>query len=104
MTNTELFEKIEKTYQLGLEIVKKKNGDYAEQDDAFKNFRYCEMFGVDVPRGILVRVSDKLARVNNLLKRDAQVADEKITDTLLDAINYLAILKAYLEKGEKCEK
>jgi hypothetical protein len=97
MTNLELFKSMEATFNEGLAIVRRKNADYAEATDAFKNFRYCELFDVDVPRGILVRVSDKLARVNNLLKREAQVSDEKITDTLIDAINYLAILKAHLD-------
>ena len=35
--------------------------------------------------------------INNLLDHPPNVTDEKIEDSLLDAINYLAILKAYRE-------
>lgn len=91
------FDSIEKTYKDGLEIIHKKNHDYAGEEDHWKNFRYAEMVGVSVERAILVRVSDKLARVSNLLDKDPEVLDERLEDTLLDMINYLAILKAYME-------
>jgi hypothetical protein len=74
-----------------------KNQDYAGDKDPFKNFRYAEMVGVDVERAILVRMSDKLARISNCLDKEVQVKDETVNDTLSDLINYTAILKAYRE-------
>ena len=80
--------------------MEKKNSDYATGDDAFKNFRMAQLVGVSPDRAILVRVADKIARIANLLDKEAQVKDEAITDTLLDVINYLGILKAMLEEKQ----
>ena len=51
-------------------IVVLKNKDYAENDSPFKNFRMSEQVGVDPARAILVRISDKLSRISNLLDRE----------------------------------
>ena len=98
MNNPEFIKSIEDSYAKGVEIIKKKNADYANETDPFKNFRSAEVAGIGVGRAIIVRVLDKISRIQNLLDREAAVKDEKIEDTLLDAINYLAILKAYLEQ------
>lgn len=46
----------------------------------------------------MVRISDKISRLATLLDvREAQVKDESVADTIRDAINYLAILLAYLD-------
>ena len=102
MLKKEYLKQIEDTYKECLMIVDKKNSDYASVDDQFKNFRTSEVVGVSIDRAILVRIMDKISRISNLLDRDAVVLDEKIEDTLCDAINYLAILKTYLyEKRNK---
>lgn len=92
-----LIESIRAFYERGIEIVKKKNDDYATGEDPFKNFRFASLVGVEPKRAILVRVADKLARVSNLLEKEASVKDERIEDTLLDIANYIAILHAMLE-------
>ncbi len=92
-----LIESARKTYAAGLEIMERKNHDYAGAADAFRNFRTATVLGLSVEKAILVRVLDKLARVNNLLDQPAFVTEESMADTLVDAINYLAILKAYRE-------
>lgn len=89
---------IEDTYKEGIEIIRKKNADYAKDADPFKNFKLSEIFDVSVERGILIRISDKIARISNLLDKEAEVKDERIEDTILDAINYLAILRAWLRR------
>lgn len=80
-----------------VDISTRKNADYATADDAFLNFRACEALGVNSNQGILVRMSDKMQRVGNLLQRPAQVADESIMDTLKDLSNYALILATKLE-------
>jgi len=92
-------ETIEKTYADGVEIIKKKNHDYSKGDNPFKNFELSSLqTGVPVELGILQRISDKVTRLGNLLDgTDPKVNDESIEDTLLDTINYLALLKAYRE-------
>jgi len=91
-------ESIEKTYKDGIGIIKLKNADYATKADPWQNFRFARLVGVSVERAILVRISDKLARISNLIDKEPSVVEERIEDTLLDLINYVAILKAYLER------
>lgn len=99
--NQDFIASIKNTYAKGVGIIEKKNADYAVVTDPFKNFRSAEVVGVPVQRAILVRVLDKLSRVSNLLEKPPAVVDENIEDTLIDAINYLAILKAYRENVQK---
>jgi len=96
MSKEEFFKNIEKTFETCLDISKKKNNDYSKGESPFKNFELSEFMGVKPARGILVRITDKLSRISNLLEGEYKVKDERIEDTINDAINYLAILKAYL--------
>lgn len=100
MDKTQYFEALEKTFRNGLNLMKLKNADYAGQRDPFKNFRLCEQLGVSLEQGILVRMSDKLARVANLLKNEASVSDESVRDTLIDLMNYSAILLVWKESQD----
>lgn len=74
-----------------LEITTKKNNDYGGHTDPFKNFRDFEELG------ILVRMSDKFARLRTALaeKREFQVSDETVEDTALDLANYALLLICY---------
>lgn len=94
VTSEEFVKEIESIYEKAAEIVKTKNKDYGGEADPFRNFRYAEYCNVSVQDAILVRISDKFARINNLLHREEgpAVIDEKVEDTVLDMINYLAIL------------
>lgn len=83
--------------QIGLAIAKNKNADYAGNGDPFANFRTSESVGVSVPRGILVRMMDKLSRVSNLITRPPAVANESLMDTCIDLSNYALILAAYFK-------
>lgn len=75
--------------------MKKKNQDYATNDDVFRNFR---MFG---GLGILVRASDKLARLRTFEERNEfSVSDESLRDTIEDLINYAVIYLAYKQEGK----
>lgn len=91
-----LLDSLEATFKACLDTARKKNADYAgDNSDPFKNFKNATVVGVSVERGIMVRLMDKMSRVSNLLEKEAQVKDEAVEDTIDDAINYLAILKAY---------
>ena len=79
-----------------LQIMRKKNEDYGADEDPFLNFRAFGAFGV------LVRLSDKLARLRTYEERgEFSVKDESVRDTVLDAINYCIIYLAmkYEEEG-----
>lgn len=98
MTTQQFLDSIEKSYADALEIIKAKNKDYASSTNPFRNFEYAQYVNVDVPDAIMVRISDKMARIANLLHQEGRaVMDERIEDTILDCANYLVILKAYLE-------
>jgi hypothetical protein len=98
MTTKDFLNDLDNTFKTCLDIAKKKNADYADTDNPFKNFEMSSIVGIDPAHAILVRISEKLARIGGLLDRAAVVEEEKIEDTLIDLINYCAILKAYLKK------
>ena len=90
------------TFQSCLFTAVAKNNDYGgSNNDPFANFRNSTIAGVTVEKGILVRLMDKMSRVSTLLDKEAMVKDEAITDTIEDAINYLAIMKAYIDLKNK---
>lgn len=92
-----LLSSVNKTYTQSLAIIERKNRDYGADSDPFKNFRGAALLSLSVEKGILLRLMDKIARVDNLLSRPAAIMDESLEDTLVDAIGYLAILKAFRE-------
>ena len=99
MNREEFKEELKENMRQDLEIVEAKNQDYADGEDPFQNFRMVEDAGfVTVEEGIVVRLSDKMQRIMNLVQADeAAVNDESLTDTLSDARNYLNILQVYIE-------
>ena len=99
-----MIETITQVYRENLEILKAKNADYAGETatDPLHNFKVgSQLTGVPVPDGILVRIMDKMGRISSLLKQDANVKDEAITDTIKDAINYLGILYYAINEPKK---
>jgi len=98
MTNKKFIESLEKTYKKCVDIVKVKNADYATTENPFRNFEFAKILDMSVEEAILLRTVDKIARIYNLLDKEPKVLGEKLTDTIEDCINYLAILKAYREQ------
>jgi hypothetical protein len=74
-----------------IDLTTKKNSDYGGAADPFKNFRTFKELG------ILVRMSDKFARLCTALdeKRELQVADETLDDTAMDLATYALLLICY---------
>lgn len=93
------------------ETVNRKNRDYSGDgaQDAFKNFRVSEVLGIiPTDAGMLVRITDKIARLSNLLTQENNVKDEKMEDTLLDLAAYSIIMYIYVKheqenKNQKAE-
>lgn len=87
-----------------LELLKKKNSDYSGNNlDFLHNFKNG-IHNVSPSNAVMVRLSDKINRLSNLMKDYCVIEcpDEKIEDTIKDAINYLIILLA-LEKEKSDE-
>ena len=73
--------------QEGLELFKKKNSDYG---DAFAEYG---------PIGVLMRMGDKIKRLQSIEKNKiTMVNDEQIRDTLIDLHNYSAMAIMLLDE------
>lgn len=102
MTREEFLLNLQESYQTCIDIVKKKNQDYSKDIDPFSNFRAIStMLGRPSEEVIMMFIVNKISRATNLLHRENAVKDEGIEDTILDCINYLAILRAYLHSEKK---
>lgn len=80
------------------QLIERKNNDYAGTDvgrHPLANLTACEILGVPAQRGVLVRLLDKLMRLNSLIDRPPHVVEESFDDTVVDVINY-AVLLGYI--------
>jgi len=68
---------------------------------AAKNADYGDAFADHGPVGVLVRIGDKLRRMQSISKSGVQlVKDESLRDTLLDLHNYAAMAVMLLDETE----
>ena len=73
----------------GLELFRKKNQDYG---DAFANYG---------PIGILVRMGDKISRLQSITAREISLINtESLRDTLIDLHNYSAMAIMLLDENK----
>jgi len=94
-----LHESMQRFFDECMRISVAKNHDYAGESDPLANFSCLEP-DVHTGVGILVRMSDKWARIKRLMFRKGKVQDEKLLDTFHDLANYTAILAYYLYEVE----
>jgi hypothetical protein len=79
-------------------IMRKKNADYANEDDPLANFRRWGALG------FVVRMDDKLARLSTFVKRGVfEVEEESLDDTLRDLVNYCVLLSFFVSE-EKAKR
>lgn len=76
------------------EIFVKKNADYGNSFE-----ESLEKHGLIAA---IVRMEDKMSRLNTLSKQDALVKDESIIDTLKDLSNYALMSAVWLEQDVEC--
>lgn len=76
----------------------------AECCDIFekKNKDYGDAFAEHGVVGVMVRISDKMSRFNNISKNQIKisVSDETLKDTLMDLHNYAAMAIMLLEENK----
>lgn len=77
-------------------ILEAKNADYSGSTDTpFANFEASVTYGVHPLIGLLVRVGDKLKRIESFVKNGKlEVVDETVEDAFEDVINYMVLGKA----------
>lgn len=102
MTREELFKMHGEMCKTALELMKKKNADYAGSggNNPFANFTRSEALGIcTTEQSFLVRMTDKMSRLSSFAaKGKLDVEDESVYDTLIDLINYSVLLAAYLKQ------
>lgn len=80
------------------ELHARKNADYARDDDPLSNFRQAENFGIPAWQGILVRLSDKWSRIQELTKGKTP-QNESLRDSLIDNAVYSLLAIVLLEEA-----
>jgi len=86
--NINRIEQMQKVQTEGLELFKKKNQDYG---DAFANYGIV---------GVLVRMGDKIARLQSITKKGVSLVNtESLRDTLIDLHNYSAMAIMLLDEN-----
>lgn len=88
-------------YELITEICElhdKKNSDYAKDSDPLSNFRMAEGLGVAAWKGVLVRMSDKWSRIQQL-STGKTPQNESLRDSLVDLAVYALIDIILLEEA-----
>jgi len=101
MNREELFEHHDKICGEALELMKKKNHDYAGNsgETPFANFERCEAMGIcSTEAGFLVRLTDKLSRLSTFSHSGKLVVqNESYNDAIIDIINYCVLFSAYVK-------
>jgi hypothetical protein len=105
MTTDEVLEIHEDLCQLAQSIMKIKQADYTNGvDNPFRNFELGPHLGVGtVSGGIFIRFLDKVSRLATFISKGKLQVNESVQDTIVDAINYLVLLKSavILEERKK---
>lgn len=75
---------------------------------AAKNHDYGNSFEQSLDKfglvASVVRIGDKMNRIESLMKKEAQVKDESIKDTLLDLASYSVMTLMWLNKQQSDKK
>jgi len=83
------------------ELMSLKNRDYAGDhgNEPFANFTRVEAMGIcTTEQGFLTRITDKMSRLSSFIDcGKMHVENESFNDTIVDVINYMVLLSAYLE-------
>jgi hypothetical protein len=109
MTRDELLKNHEALCKTALELMRRKNADYAGSggDQPFANFTRCEAMGIcTTEQGFLVRMTDKMSRLSSFVETGVfQVKDESLEDTIVDVINYAVLFASYIKdrKEFRCD-
>ena len=88
-------------------IMVSKNSDYTggkNSKDPFANFKCSLVLGVHPVKGLLMRMLDKIQRVNSFCNDDElQVPGESVDDAFNDLVNYAILGKAILQEEREAK-
>ena len=104
MNREELFKHHKVICDFALDLMKKKNHDYAGNsgETPFANFERCEAMGIcSTESGFLVRLTDKLSRLSTFASDGKLLVDnESYNDAIIDIINYCILFSAYVKSKD----
>jgi len=76
-----------------------KSHDYSSGGDHFRNFRGASKLGIDPVKGVLLRIQDKLERINTFVDEGTlSVKEESCLDSVLDIVNYIIIAQMLINE------
>ena len=108
MTRDDLLQYHEKLCKQAKDLMNLKNRDYAGNDglEPFANFTRVESMGIcSTEQGFMTRITDKLSRLSSFLScGKMHVEDEGFNDTVIDVINYMVLLSAYIDEKTSIEE
>ena len=94
MTREELLDLHSILTEQAKQLMSRKNNDYTAGGSPFSNFEMANMFGVDPKLGLLLRVMDKIKRIETFIRQGKlDVVNESRTDSVIDIINYMVLLE-----------
>lgn len=97
MTTKDFLELAQQTFDECFNIIKNKNHDYSDKNDPFSNFKFSgKVAGITPEQAALNLIGTKLARLNELITNSKSAKNESIEDSILDAINYLLLLRGMI--------
>jgi hypothetical protein len=82
------------------ELHDSKSHDYAHDRDPLSNLRACAELGVEPWRGVLVRLSDKWGRIQQLTGSNKVPKHESLRDTLVDMAIYSMLCVVLLDESD----
>jgi len=107
MTRDELIRHHNELCDKARNIMIRKNNDYTGggNNSPFANFERTELMDVcSTEQGFLVRIIDKISRLSTFVKNGTlEVQNEGYEDAILDILNYLVLLSAYVSDRDARE-
>ena len=104
MTRDELLKYHEELCTDAKDLMSLKNRDYAGNDgkEPFANFTRVESMGIcSTEQGFMTRITDKMSRLSSFIDAGKMhVKDESFNDTVIDVINYMVLLSAFIKDKE----
>lgn len=83
-------------------VYEAKDNDYSTTGLPMGNLRKCEDADIEAWRGCLVRIGDKMSRLENFLKeKEYLVISEKAEDTVIDLANYAILMSCLIQEIKK---
>ena len=77
-----------------------KSHDYSQDADPLSNLRRSQALGVEPWRGVLVRLTDKWSRIEQLAGAGKKAKNESLRDSLIDNAVYSLLAVLLLDEAQ----